>query len=137
METIQVRVAWCDKNFGATIEDGRVPGSVVVTDKTWEGLQKAVAEALKFHIEGMLADGDSVPAWLAEGDYRLCYNLEVSALLRKCEQYTSLAAIARASGINRQQLSHYANGLKTPRARQRERIVEGIHKIGNEFLAIS
>lgn len=136
METIQVKVAWCDKNFAAAIEDSRVPGSVIVTDKTLEGLQKAVEEALTFHVEGMLVDGDSVPEWLAKGDYKLDFRLDVSAMLRKCEQYTSLAAIARASGINQQQLSHYANGLKTPRTKQRKRIVEGLHKIGEEFMSI-
>ena len=62
--------------------------------------------------------------------------LETSAFLRKCERYTSLAAIARASGINQQLLNHYASGLKIPRPSQRKRIVDGIHKIGEEFISV-
>ena len=136
MEKIKVNVEWCDKNFGAAIDDSRVPGSVVATNKTLEGVKAAIAEALRFHVEGMLADDDELPVWLETGDYELDFRLSTSALLRNCEQYTSLAAIARASGINQQQLHHYATGLKTPRPAQRQRIVEGIHRIGREFMSV-
>lgn len=136
MEKIKVNIAWCDKNFGASIDDNKVPGSVVATDKTLEGVKSAIADALRFHVEGMLADGDVVPEWLINGDYELDFYLETSALLRKCERYTSLAAIARASGINQQLLNHYVSGLKIPRPSQRKRIVDGIHKIGEEFISV-
>lgn len=135
MVTIKVYIEWCNKNYGATVDE-QVPGAVVVTDKTFEGIKKAVAETVAFHVEGMQADGDVVPEWLAKGDYQFEWVLEVSALLRSCEKYTSIAAISRATGINEQQLSHYANGLKKPRLQQRERIVEGLHKIGREFLSV-
>ena len=86
--------------------------------------------------QGCTEDGDAMPEWLAAGDYEFDVELGTSALLRKCEQFTSLAAISRASGISQQQLSHYANGLREPRQEQRRRIVEGIHRIGKECLAI-
>lgn len=54
----------------------------------------------------------------------------------ECEQFTSLAAIARVSGINQQQLSHYASGLRVPRIEQRKRIVDGLHRIGKEFMEV-
>jgi hypothetical protein len=38
--------------------------------------------------------------------------------------------------INQHQLSHYANGIKKPRPEQRRRIVEGLHKIGRELIAV-
>lgn len=135
MVAIKVNIMWCNKNYCATVDE-QVPGALVVTDKTFEGLKQAVLETLQFHVEGMLADGDAVPQWLVDGDYTLVWELETSALLRNCERYTSLAAIARVSGINEQQLSHYANGIKKPRQPQRDRIVEGIHKIGREFLSV-
>lgn len=135
METIKVNVGWSNKNYGASVDE-QVPGAIVVTDRTYEGLQEAVKEAIIFHVGGMLADGDNVPEWLVNGDYKLEWVLETSALLRNCERYTSIAAISRATGINEQQLSHYANGIKKPRPQQRERIVEGLHKIGHEFLSV-
>ena len=50
--------------------------------------------------------------------------------------YASIAAISKVSGINQHQLSHYANGIKNPRTAQRRRIVEGLHRIGRELIAV-
>ena len=113
MEKIRVDVAWCDKNFGASLGEN-VPGAVVVTAKTFDELQKEIKETLEFHLEGMAKDGDEVPQWLVDGDYEFEYNfMDVAALLRAYEPFVSLAAISRSSGINQHLLSHYANGIKT------------------------
>lgn len=136
MEKIRVDVAWCKKNFSASLGEN-VPGAVVFTADTFGELQREAKESLDFHVEGMLADGDEVPRWLVEGDYEFEYNcIDVITLLHAYEPYLTLAAISRASGINQHQLSHYANGLKHPRQQQRRRIVEGIRKIGHELLAV-
>lgn len=136
MEKIKVDVQWCDKNFGAKLSDN-VPGAVVLTAKSYEELLREVPETLRFHVEGMMQDGDDVPQWLRDGDYEFVYNLlDVATVLRAYEPYVSLAALSRASGINQHLLSHYANGMKQPRPQQRQRIVDGIHKIGRELLAV-
>ena len=136
MEKIRVDVAWCNKNFGASLGEN-VPGAVVVTAKTFAELQKEVKESLDFHLEGMAQDGDEIPSWLTDGDYVFEYNfMDVASLLRAYEPFVSLAAISRTSGINQHLLSHYANGMKKPRPQQRERIVKGIHAIGKELLAV-
>ena len=136
MEKIKVDVQWCDKNFGASLSDN-VPGAVVLTAKSYEELLREVPETLRFHVEGMVEDGDDVPQWLREGDYELEYNLvDVATILRAYEPFASLAAISRASGINQHLLSHSANRIKQPRPLQRQRIVDGIHKIGRELLAV-
>lgn len=135
MEKVIVNVEWCNKNFGAVVGDN-VPGCVVATAKSYDELQRNITESLRWHIEGMKEDGDDVPQWLAEGDYELEWHLETSALIRCSEEYTTIAAISHASGVNQHQLSHYANGIKKARPQQRERIVAGIHKIGKELMAI-
>lgn len=136
MEKIRVDVAWCDKNFGASLGEN-VPGSVVLTAKTYAELLREVPETLRFHVEGMVADGDDVPRWLVDGDYEFEYNLlDVATVLRAYEPFISLAAVSRASGINQHLLSHYANGMKQPRPKQRQRIIDGIHKIGRELLTV-
>lgn len=136
MEKIKVDVQWCDKNFGASFGDN-VPGALVLTAKTFEELKREVPETLKFHVEGMIADGDDVPQWLRDGDYEFEYNLlDVATMLRAYEPYYTLAALSHATGINQHQLSHYANGLKHPRPQQRQRIVEGMHEIGRQLLAV-
>ena len=136
MEKIIVNVQWCDKNFGASLGEN-VPGAVVLTAGTYEELQREVPETLRFHIEGMIEDGDDVPQWLRDGEYELEYNLvDVPTLLHVYGPFVTLAAISRATGINQRQLSHYANGIKRPRAQQRQRIVDGLHKIGRELLTV-
>ena len=135
MEKITVNVEWCNKNFAASVGDN-VPGAVVVTAKTLKQLKADVADSLRFHVEGMVADGDDVPEWLRSEEYEFDWVMGTSALLRECEQYTDLAAISRASGVNARQLSHYANGIKRPRAEQRKRIIDGLHKIGEELMTV-
>lgn len=135
MEKIKVEIQWCDHNFGATFSDN-VPGAVALTAKTYDELMEEIPETLKFHIDGMAADGDEVPGWLRNGDYEFEYALDTAALIRSCEQYASIAAISRASGVNERQLSHYANGVKKPRPEQRKRIVDGLHKIGRKLIAV-
>ena len=107
MEKIHVKVDWCDKNYGAVTECEALNGVVTVTNKTYDGLMADLGEAVRFHVEGCVADGDEMPEWLVS-----------------------------ASGISQQQLSHYANGLRSPRPEQRRRIVEGIHRIGKECLEV-
>lgn len=136
MEKIRVDVQWCDKNFGGSLGEN-VPGAVVFTATSFSELQKEAKECLDFHVAGMLADGDEVPQWLVDGDYEFEWNLlDVATMLRAYEPYVTLAALSHASGINQHQLSHYANGMKRPRPQQRQRIVEGMHKIGRELLAV-
>ena len=135
-EIIKVNVEWSNRNFCATLSEN-VPGTIVITAKDIIELKREVEETLKFHIDGMLADGDDVPQWLIEGNYEFDYEyLSAAALIKACEPYASLAALSRATGINQRQLSHYANGLRHPRPEQRKRIVEGMHKIGLELLSV-
>lgn len=136
MEKVRVDVQWCDKNFGASFGEN-ILGAVVLTAKSFEELTKEAPETLRSHVECMLEDGEEVPQWLRDGDYELEYNyVDVATLLRACEDYASLAAISRATGINQNQLSHYATRLKRPRPEQRKRIVEGLHHIGARLMAV-
>lgn len=132
---INVEVTWSDKNYccGWGLED---IGAVFCTNKTLEGLKQEFEDTLRFHVEAMAEDGEPVAEWLIDGDYEIVYNLSVAALLRQAEQYTTMAVISRVTGINQKLLSHYASALKIPRATQRERIVNGLHSIGERFLAV-
>ena len=114
-----------------------VPGSVVVTAHDINELKKEISDTLRFHIGGMLQDGDFVPQWLVTGDYTFDYNyVDVASLLHACEPYAKMAALSRVTGINQRLLSHYANGLRNPRPAQRQRIVDGVHEIGRELLSV-
>ncbi len=129
METINAKIGFSGKNYscGCGIAD---VGAVIATSKTLDGVKKEFESALDFHIEGMLLDGCDIPRWLKDKDYEIEYELNAGALIRQAEEFTTMAAISRATGINQKLLSHYANGTKEARPRQRERIVEGLHRIG-------
>lgn len=132
---LKVNVSWSGKNFCCAWSDDEA-GSVVVTAKTLDQLKENFAESLKLHIEGCVADGDTLPQYLVDGDYELDFSLDTAALLRDAETYTTMAALSRACGINQKQLSHYASGQKQPREAQRNRIINGLHLIGSRILAL-
>lgn len=133
---INVEVSWTDDNFCCAWYD-ETSGCVLVTEKTLEKLKTNFEESLRLHIEGCVADGDTVPEYLVNGRYDIDYVLDSAALLKDAEEYTTMAAISRASGINQKQLSHYANGLKHPRPAQVEKIKAGLHRIGSRLIALS
>lgn len=135
METIKVEIYWEDKNYCCGWGCPEF-GAVMCTNKNLEGLKADFEAAVKTQAEDMTAEGETLPQWLAEGDYQFDYTLAVSALLRQAERFTTMAVISRVTGINQKQLSHYANALKIPREAQRERIINGLHAIGRQFLAV-
>ncbi|MCL2652160.1 MAG: CopG family transcriptional regulator [Candidatus Azobacteroides sp.] len=137
MEIIKVLVGWSNKNYSATTDDyNRLNGIVIATGVTFEGLQKEFESALKFHIEGCLADGDSLPEWLLSGNYKLEYELATSALLHSLDGILTRSAIARVSGINERQIGHYALGIRNPRPEKRKQIIDGIHQISRELASV-
>ena len=132
---LKIEISWSEKNYccGWGFEG---IGAVLCTNKTIEGLKKDFEESLRFHIEAMVEDGETVPEWLASGNYEIEYSLSSAALLREAEQFTTMAAISKITGINQKLLSHYANAIKIPRQAQRQRIVDGLHQIGRQILAV-
>ena len=135
MKKIKVEIFWEAKNYccGWSYEGF---GAILCTNKNLEKLKLEFENILKFQINSMIADGEDIPLWLAEGNYVIDYSLSVSALLRQAEQFTTMAVISRVTGINQKLLSNYASSVKKPREAQRERIVKGLHMIGEQFLAV-
>ncbi len=134
-KTFKVEITWEDKNYCCGYADSEL-GVIGCTDKTLDGLKHRFEESMRLHIKGMVEDGDNVPTWLANGEYKIEYSLAVSALLKQAERFTTMAVVSRITGINQKQLSHYINSVKKPREAQRERIVAGLHEIGEYFLAV-
>ncbi|MDE5750145.1 MAG: CopG family transcriptional regulator [Duncaniella sp.] len=132
---LKVHVGWSGRNFTCGVSED-IGGVVAVTAKTLPKAKEDFEESLRWHIEGCLADGDPLPDYIAAGNYELEYELDTAAMLREAEQFTTMAAISRATGINQKLLGHYANMVKTPRPAQRQRIVDGLHAIGRQFLAV-
>jgi len=77
MKTIKVRISWEDNYCAAS---DAVLGCVA-THKTFGGIKKAYASALKFHLEAMRLDGDDLPE-LLKGEYSLEFEPSTQALLQ-------------------------------------------------------
>lgn len=134
MKLINVEIRWCDKNYSCAWGDKDV-GAVLSTGRTLEELKKDFEQALAFHVEGMVEDGEA-PEWAVDNSYKIVYTLHISAVLRQAEQYTTMATVSRMSGINASLLRHYASSIKEPRKNQRDKIIDALHTIGNEMLAL-
>lgn len=132
MEKIKVSVSW-DKNYGAHCD--LLPGCVA-TGKDMESVKREFAKSLKLHLAGMAEDGEAVPPWFQDG-YELEFHLDAQALLKYTEGIISRKALSDITGINLQQLSHYASGWRHPRPDMQRRIIEGVNRLGHELIAIS
>jgi len=133
MEKLVVNIEWAEKNYCASCNDKSLNGIVVATNKTLNGIKEEIADAIAFHIEGCLADGDILPGWLVNHDYELEFDYQFSVIMRMTMEYVPLSVLSRETGINQKQLSHYANGIKNPREPMRKRIMTAVHNIGSRL----
>ena len=133
MGPVDINIDWIDKNFGAAIADELI--ACVATGKTLDEVKRNIVEGLKFHIEGMLMNGETVPPEYLR-DWTPAFHLTTRAQLRYADAYITRKALARETGINEQQLSHYATGRKIPRPATRSRILDGIQAISRRLALI-
>lgn len=131
MGKIRILVDYTD-NFSACPENGDI--ACVTTANTYKCLQKNMDEALHFHIEGMKEDNEIIPEEFSD-DWEYEWVLSTRALLHATESFVSKSAIAKITGINQQQLTHYASGFRKPKPAMSERIREGIHSIALTLLS--
>lgn len=134
MGKIGIKVDWSGKNYGACPENEDV--ACVATGRTLDEIERNMEEALRFHIEGMIEDGDAVPVEF-DGDWELEFHLTTRAQLHYSECFITRKALADITGINLQQLSHYASGWRNPRPDMQKRITDGIHAISKKLAVIS
>ena len=122
-----------DHNFGAVPQNEAI--ACVATGKTLEEVEKAIVDAIHFHIEGMQAQGEIVPEEYT-GEWTPEFILTTRAQLRYTDNYITRKALSKETGINEQQLSHYATGLKKPRPVTRKKIADGILAISRRLTFI-
>ena len=103
--------------------------------KTVEAAKKDAHDALNFFVESLNRRQQPVPEIL-QGAYGLVFDFDIEALLKYIDGTVTKTALSKASGINAAQLSHYSSGLKKPRKAQRDKIIAGLHKIGNDLLSV-
>lgn len=133
MSKIKIIIDYTD-NYAACPADDRI--ACVSTGRTLDEVKKSIAEGLRFHIDGMRADGEPIPAEF-EGEWEFEWELTARAMLHYTEGLVPKSAISKATGINQQQLTHYASGYRVPRPMMRQKILDGIHSIAALLSSIS
>jgi predicted RNase H-like HicB family nuclease len=133
MKTVKVILEAGKDGYGVSFDE--IP-NVFGFGESMEDAKADAKAALDGFIEILKKAGKPVPKILA-GDYELDFELDTGALLKQVEGIVTKTALAKASGINPAQLTHYSTGLKKPRKVQREKIINGLHKLGRELLSVS
>ena len=132
MEKVIVDIYYTGNNYCA---HAPILLGCVSTASTLSEMKKNIKEAIEFHVEISLKDGDTIPE-VFKGDYELEFKLTTEALLNAYSDIFTKAALSRITGINQRQLWHYASGMRKPRPAQCKRIEDGLHRLGTELLNI-
>lgn len=132
MEKAIILVDW-DKNYAAAPKNESI--ACIATGRSLEELKLNFERSLKMHLQCMKEDGDSIPAEFADG-FELVYVLSGKALMHFVDQLVTRKALSHETGINIQQLSHYAKGRSNPRPQMQEKIISGVRRIGQKLLEI-
>ena len=133
MGKIGIKVDYTD-NYAACPVNEDI--ACVVAANSFQTLKEEMEFSLREHIDWMKEDGDPIPEEF-EGKWEFDWQLTTRALLHYTEKYVTKATISKATGINQQQLTHYASGYRKPRPAMRKRIVDGIHSIAAILASVS
>ena len=132
MQQYLIKIAWKNDAFEATVSDSFPSRDyyAISTNNFQEIIDMGYAY-VEHEFCGYEDFGLEIPDWYKNGEYEfVCQFQDVASMLKAFSAYAPLAAISRETGINQTLLSHYVNGLKIPRRKQQERILEGLHRIG-------
>ncbi len=128
MKTIKITIEKSSDSFGAYAEN--VTGIFGAGDTVKE-CKQSILDAIE-----TLKTMNNCPKFLKNDNYNIEYKFDVESLLNYYKGIISNPAFERLTGINQKQIHHYATGLRKPRATQRKKIEQGLHKLGEELLTI-
>ena len=133
MAKVIINIDWMEHNFGAAPQNENV--ACVVTGKELADVERDIVDAIKFQLEAMKANCQVIPAEFL-GEWEPEFVLTTRAQLRYSDNYITRKALSKETGINEQQLSHYANGHKKPRPCTQRKIADGIRAISQRLTFI-
>ena len=132
MKNVVVNIEFVEKNFGAWIDELK---GCVATGDTPSEVKQNIKEAMEWHIESSLADGDYI-AEVFKGEYKLNYKFDTMSLLKYYKGILGNVGIERLTGINNKQLNHYATGHRKPSENTKQKILTALHQFGEELMAV-
>ena len=98
------------------------------------GTGKTVEEAMKCFEDGY---EDMKKFYAKKGmpftEVEMEYKYDLASFLNYYSKIITFAGLSRLTGINQQQLSHYANGYRKPSARTKEKVQNAIYSLATDF----
>jgi predicted RNase H-like HicB family nuclease len=131
----QLKVVLEKSNTGYSAYSDDILGCVAVADNLSD-VKQQFSEAVEFHIEGLVEDGDPIPVKL-QGEYEFLFKIDTNAFFEWVSGIISQTGLALLTGMNKNLVSQYANGIKKPGPKQLKRIEDALHKFGGELQGIS
>jgi len=132
MEKVLVEIEFTGNNYCA---HAPILQGCVSTGGTLDEMKKNIKEAIESHVEVSLEHGDPIPD-VFKGKYELVFKLSTEAMLNAYSNVFTKTALSRITGINERQLWHYAAGVRHPHKTQSQRIMQGLHSLGRELIAV-
>jgi predicted RNase H-like HicB family nuclease len=102
--------------------------------KDFMDLKTNLKEAIGFHIEGMIEDGEEIPV-ISDFENDLEYQFDLSTFFS--EFPITVSGIAKRTGINRSLLNQYVKGIKHLTLERAAQIQNAIRSIGNEISSVN
>ena len=133
MKTIKVILELGKDGYGVSFPDIE---NIFGFGENPEAAKADAHKVLAFYIDMLNKNDEPLPEILQSG-YELEFEFDIASLLKHIEGIVTKTSLAKASGINPVQLSHYSSGLKRPRKEQKEKILIGLQKLGKELLSVS
>jgi predicted RNase H-like HicB family nuclease len=129
MEKLIINLGASSDHFGAYAENCE---GIYGAGNTVQDAKKNVMEGLRLFIE---YNENNLPDIL-KGDYEIEWRYDTQSFFNYYNKVFNCAALERLTGINQKLLHHYASGLKKPRAAQRKKIEDSLHRLGRELLEV-
>lgn len=130
MKTIKIIIEKSEDHYDAYADNVR---GIYAGGDTVAEVKQSVLNAIEILKE--FNDKEHIPEIL-KSEYEIVYKFDAESLLNYYKGIINPVTLHRLTGINQKQLQHYASGHSKPRKAQREKIEKGLHKLGEELLAI-
>ncbi len=129
MKIIKVVIEKTKDNYSAYAEnvDGIFGGGETVVEAK-ESVIKAIKLFKKYNKMNLPK--------ILQGEFKLKYRFDTQSLLNYYKGVFTNASLERITGIKQKQIQHYASGLKKPRAAQKLKIQDSLHKLAEELMEV-
>ena len=131
----KVKVILEKTDTGYSVYSPDVPGCIAVGENLNEA-KKNFNEALNLFIETSAEFGDPIPGVL-QSEFELEFKVDIKTFFEWVKGIMTQTGIAQISGLNKNLVSQYANGLKKPSPKQMAKIEIAFQNFGADLQSLS